>query len=55
MQRERHLAGLIFFVILATAATLHAWGLTDKPFGFRLQITDDHTFNYFPAATQPFR
>jgi hypothetical protein len=24
--------------------------LRDKPFGFRLQITDDRTTNFFPAA-----
>lgn len=50
MQRVGHLQGLITFVILAYAATLHAWGLTEKSFGFRLQITDNRTTNFFPVA-----
>jgi len=27
-----------------------AWDLRDKPFGLRLQIADDRTTNFFPAA-----
>lgn len=50
MQPARHLAGFNLFIFLAFASTLHAWGLGDKPFGFRLQITDDRTTNFFPAA-----
>jgi len=30
--------------------TAAAWDLRDKPFGFRLQIADDRTTNFFPAA-----
>ena len=30
--------------------TAAAWDLRDKPFGFRLQIADDRTTHFFPAA-----
>ena len=50
MQPVRHLAGFALVILLASASTLYGWGLTEKPFGFRLQITDDRTTNFFPAA-----
>jgi hypothetical protein len=31
-------------------STVNAWDLSEKSFGFRLQITDDRTTNFFPAA-----
>ncbi len=46
----KHPAGFALVIILASASTVHGWGLTEKPFGFRLQITDDRTTNFFPAA-----
>ena len=40
MQRVRWF-GLIIFLVILFSTISHAWDLPDKPFGFRLQITDD--------------
>jgi hypothetical protein len=49
MQRVRWF-GLIILLTILFSTISHAWDLHDKPFGFRLQITDDRTTNFFPAA-----
>lgn len=36
--------------VLPGVGVAWAWDLREKPFGFRLQITDDRTTNFFPAA-----
>ncbi len=50
MYHVRHLGWLIVLAISISASILHAWELSQKPFGFRLQITDDRPTNFFPAA-----
>jgi hypothetical protein len=49
MQRVRWF-GLIILLTILFSTISHAWDLHDKPFGFRLQITDDRTTNFFPAV-----
>ena len=44
-------AALISYVISLSGLTAaHGWDLRNKPLGFRLQITQDRTTNFFPAA-----
>ena len=50
MQLTRHLGLIALLTITTDSTTINAWDLRDKPFGFRLQITDDRTTNFFPAA-----
>ncbi|GEM_PF-3105900 len=49
MQRVRQL-WRVSLLIFALNAPAHAWDLHNKPFGFRLQITEDRTTNFFPAS-----
>lgn len=50
MHLARHLRVSVLLAFATGVTTAHAWDLHDKPFGFRLQVTDDRTTNFFPAA-----
>src|SRR5581483_3471877 len=49
MQRVRQL-WRVSLLIFALNAPAHAWDLHNKPFGFRLQITEDPPFGYSAFA-----
>src|SRR5882724_10885133 len=49
MQLVRRL-GFVGLLAISISTQAQAWDLRNKPFGFRLQITDDRTTNFFPAS-----